>query len=217
MKKKVIEILGILGLMILLMFFFMFFSKNIETFSDYTDFQDNSNNFFDNSNNDLSNNDFNKDFNPITNPNPNPNPSYPNPSYPDPSSNPQPNDPYQKYFSESLIEDQSRFIDQQQDFIQMQKKNNYNNNTCVNYLPSHYGEFQSDLQIGVIKKDVYWMFTHSPGVNAEYFPIIACQQPPLTHAYNNGSTYGYDAGTPWSTVVQHSINVGIPVPTIPCN
>ena len=202
MKKKVIEILAILVLMISLLLFSMLFFRNIETFSDYNDF---SNNDF--SNNDLSFNDYR--YNQYYPPPP------PPPSSP---SNPQANDPYEKYFSQTLIEDQRRFIDQQKEFIELQKTNNKENkNTCVNYLPSHYGEFQSDMQIGVIKKDGYWFFTYSPGENAEYYPIIACQQPALVQAYQYGATYGYDAGTPWSTIVQHSINSGIPVPTIPCN
>ena len=227
--KKMKQILLILLLMISLMFLYMLFFDNIETFSDYknTDSSDN-----DISQNDLSGNDFyNRDDNgkkddtngkkddtdgkkddengkkDDTNDN-------------DKKKDPKPNDPYEKYFNQqSLIEEQGRFIDQQQEFIDMQNQNKNSNNprnTCVNYLPSHYGEFQSDIQIGIIKLDTYWKFTTNPGVNAEYFPIIACQQPPITHAYENGSEYGYDASTPWSTIVQHSIIRGYPVPSVPC-
>ena len=210
------------------MFLYMLFFDNIETFSDYknkhkNDSSDNDisqNDLFGNdlSANDLSGNDFfNRNENGKKD---DENGKKDDTDDNDKNSDPEPNDPYGKYFNQqSFIEEQRRFIDQQQEFIDMQNQNKNSNNprnTCVNYLPSHYGEFQSDIQIGIIKLDTYWKFTTNPGVNAEYFPIIACQQPPITHAYENGSEYGYDAATPWSTIVQHSIIRGYPVPSVPC-
>lgn len=224
--KKMKQILLILLLMISLMFLYMLFSDNIETFSDYEDTDSSDNDISNNdlSGNDLSGNNFKDYFNRDENSKKDDTNGKKDDTADDndKNSDPKPNDPYEKYFNQqSLIEEQGRFIDQQQDFIdiQNQNKNSNNNNprnTCVNYLPSHYGEFQSDIQIGIIKLDTYWKFTTNPGVNAEYFPIIACQQPPITHAYENGSEYGYDAATPWSTIVQHSIIVGYPVPNVPC-